>query len=126
MMGLQVENLVLNNTNPLHKMLGIYPDEIVNEGPFFQKRTARNKGCQIDYLIQGKFGVLYLCEIKFTTKLIRTNIIDEIQTKIDRLSLPRNFSIRPVLIHAGEVCEKVEDAHYFSRIIDIYDLFDEQ
>ncbi|MDF1794929.1 MAG: hypothetical protein P1U63_00180 [Coxiellaceae bacterium] len=35
-MGLQIENLILNNMNQINKLIGIYPDEILNEGPFFQ------------------------------------------------------------------------------------------
>ena len=50
-------------------------DEIINDGPFFQRKTARQKGCQIDYLIQTKFGILYLCEIKVAFKGIRANVI---------------------------------------------------
>ena len=56
--------------------MNIYPDEVVCDGPFFQRKTARKKGCQIDYLIQTKLGILYLCEIKFTRNIIRTSIID--------------------------------------------------
>jgi len=122
-MGFQIENLVLNNMNQINSLIGIYPDEILNEGPFFQRKTARQKGCQIDYLIQAKFGVLYLCEIKFTLKGIRTNVIKEVQEKIDRLSLPKNFSIKPVLIHVGDVYDEVLDSNYFSKIIDIAELF---
>ena len=62
-MGLQVENLILSNRQHLHSLIGLYPDEIICSGPFFQRKTARNKGCQIDYLIQTKLGILYLCEI---------------------------------------------------------------
>lgn len=122
-MGLQIENLVLNNMNQINSLIGVYPDEILNEGPFFQRKTTRQKGCQVDYLIQAKFGVLYLCEIKFTFKGIQTNVIKEVQEKIDRLSLPKNFSIKPVLIHVGDVYDEVLESNYFSKIIDIAELF---
>ncbi len=99
--------------------MGVYPDEIVNDGPFFQRKTDRQKGCQIDYLVQAKFGVLYLCEIKFSFKGIRSDVIADVQKKIDRLALPRNFSVKPVLLHVGDVHDEVLMGNYFSKIIDI-------
>lgn len=121
-MGLQVENLVLNNRKQINDLLGIYPDEIINDGPFFQNHTARQKGCQIDYLVQTRFGVLYLCEIKFAFKGIRSNVIGEVQEKIDRLLLPKNFSVKPILIHVGDVYDDVLESHYFSKIINLSEL----
>ncbi len=121
-MGLQIENLVLNNMNQINSLIGIYPDEIINEGPFFQRKTERQKGCQIDYLVQTKFGVLYLCEIKFAFKGIRASVIAEVQEKINRLALPRNFSVKPVLLHVGDVYDEVLTSNYFSKIINIAEL----
>ncbi|MDF1760352.1 MAG: ATP-binding protein [Coxiellaceae bacterium] len=118
-MGFQIENLVLNNMNQINSLLGIYPDEIINEGPFFQTKTDRQKGCQIDYLVHTKNGVLYLCEIKFSFKGIRSNVITEVKEKINRLSLPRNFSIKPILLHVGDVYEEVFSSNYFSKIVDV-------
>ena len=118
-MGLQIENLVLNNMSQINNLIGIYPDEIINEGPFFQRKTARQNGCQIDYLIQTKYGVLYLCKIKFALKGVRANVIKEVQEKINRLSLPKNFAVNPVLIHVGDVYDEVLGSNYFSKIIDI-------
>ena len=118
-MGLQIENLVLNNRQQINNLIGVYADEIINDGPFFQSKTARQKGCQIDYLIQARFGVLYLCEIKFAFKGIRSNVITEVQEKIERLSLPKNFSIKPILIHVGDVYDDVLTSNYFAKIIDM-------
>jgi hypothetical protein len=57
-MALQFENLVFNSRRQLHRLLGINPEEIVSENPFYQRKTLRHAGCQIDYLIQMKFGTL--------------------------------------------------------------------
>ena len=122
-MGLQMENLVLNNRRDIKDLIGIYSDEVVFDNPYFQRATERHKGCQIDYMIQTKFGNLYLCEIKFTRNVIRKDIIEEIKNKIRNLSIPRNFSIKPVLIHASEVHDEVLDSNYFAKIIDLTSLF---
>ena len=123
MMGLQIENLVLNNRHEIKKRLGIYPDEVVYDNPYFQRKTARQKGCQIDYMIQTKFGTLYLCEIKFSRYLIRKDIIQEVQEKIQAMSVPRNFSIKPVLIHASEIHDEVRESDFFVKILDLNNLF---
>ena len=103
----------------MNELIGVYSDEIINDGPFFQNTTTHQKGCQIDYLIQAKFGILYLCEIKFSFKGIRSNVIADVQEKIKRLSLPKQFSIKPVLIHVGDVYDDVLTSQYFSKIIDL-------
>jgi uncharacterized protein len=65
-MGLQFENLVLNSRRTLHEILAIDPHDIVNENPYCQRRTQRKAGCQIDYLVQTRFGTLYICEARFS------------------------------------------------------------
>jgi uncharacterized protein len=118
MMALQFENLVLNNRSLLHQTLNIHPNEIVLENPFYQHKTHRNPGCQIDYLIQTKFNTLYICEIKFSKNPVNSSVINEVQKKIDILSYPKGYSCRPVLIHVNGVTEDIIDSDYFASIID--------
>ncbi|MCB1213695.1 MAG: ATPase, partial [Chlamydiia bacterium] len=117
-MGLQFENLVLSNRLSLHALLGIRSEEIIYDNPFFQRATQAHKGCQIDYLIQTRFGTLYLCEIKFSKEKIGSRIIEEVREKVQRLSRPRHCSIRPVLIHVNGVTDDVLEAGYFSDVVD--------
>jgi AAA+ ATPase superfamily predicted ATPase len=117
-MGLQFENLVLSNRKILQNILEIDPSEIVNDNPFFQRKSYMREGCQIDYMIQTRFGTCYLCEIKFNSEKITKKVIDEVKRKIRSLALPRNMSIRPVLIHINGVDKSVSDSGFFSSIID--------
>jgi AAA+ ATPase superfamily predicted ATPase len=121
-MGLQFENLVLSNRKAVQQLLGIDPSEIVNDNPFFQRKTKNRQGCQIDYMIQTKFGTCYLCEIKFSAQEITKSVIDEVKQKIKSLALPRNMSVRPVLIHVNGIDEYVKKNDFFSYIIDFNDL----
>ncbi len=125
-MGFQIENLVLNNRDQIKEQLEIYPDEIVFDNPYFQRKTARQKGCQIDYMIQTKHGNLYLCETKFSRNIIRKDIINEVEEKIKSLSIPRNFSIKPVLIHASDVHDDVIDSDFFVKIINMSSFFNKE
>lgn len=124
-MGLQFENLVLNNRKPLHALLNIQSDEIINENPFFQRATKSTPGCQIDYMIQTKFHCLYICEIKFSKHPVGADVIRAVQEKIDRLKRPKGFSCRPVLIHANGVTSDLMESDYFAAIIDFGQLFNE-
>lgn len=123
-MGLQFENLVIYNSRCIMEKLGISLDSYVYDGPFFQTKTERTKGCQIDYLIQCKH-TLYVCEIKFSKNPIGRGVIEEVQKKIDSLSVPRLFSVRPILIHVGGVNPDVAEADYFDKIIDWTSLLSE-
>lgn len=124
MMGLQFENLVVHNRKTVWKLLGISPEEVVMDGPFFQKPTKRQPGCQIDYMIQTRFQNLYVCEVKFSKNPIGKKVIEEMEEKRMRLKLPRHFSIRPVLIHVNGVEDAVLDEGYFDKTIDFSQLLE--
>ncbi len=122
--GLQFENLVLNNRKEIHNKLGLRAEDIVSQNPYFQRATKRLEGCQIDYMIQTKFNTLYLCEIKFSKNPIDSKVINEVNQKINRLKIPRAYSIRPVLIHVNGVDDDVEISDFFAAIIDFGSLLD--
>jgi AAA+ ATPase superfamily predicted ATPase len=117
-MGLQFENLVLNNRRPIWKELHLFPEEILADNPFFQRKTTSASGCQIDYLIHTKFNTLYVCEIKFSKNPVGASIIQDVQEKIDRIQLPRGFSCIPILIHVNGVQDAVVDSGFFKIILD--------
>jgi len=119
MMGLQFENLILNSRAALISALEISPEDIMCDNPFFQKKTLKAPGCQIDYMIQTTFGTLYVCEIKFSKNRVGVSVIDEVQEKINALRFPRGFSCRPVLIHVNGVTQELIDSDYFAFIVDI-------
>lgn len=118
-MGLQFENLILNNRPLIHHSLNIKQEDIISENPFYQNKTSRYSGCQIDYMIQTKFGTLYICEIKFSKNTIDSSIINEVKQKINLLKYPKGYSCRPVLIHVNGVTENVIDSDYFAAIVDM-------
>ncbi|WP_194848565.1 AAA family ATPase [Candidatus Neptunochlamydia vexilliferae] len=122
LLGLQFETLVLNNVNELYKHLNIPPGDVQRAGPFFQRKSLKNRGCQIDLLIQTYHRVLYLVEIKFSQNEITNDVKSEVQRKIDALSLPKGFSVKPVLIHVNGVCGSVYPDRFFAHIVDFSDL----
>lgn len=121
-MGLQFENLVLNNRQIIKDILCINSQDIIYDNPFFQHKTLRQAGCQIDYMIQTKFSSLFVCEIKFSKYPVKYKVIEEVAQKIKNISAPKRISYRPVLIHVNGVENKVVESGYFSEIIDFSQL----
>ena len=121
-MGLQFENCVLNNRPLIWNALQIDSNEIESDNPFFQTKKAARQGCQIDYLIQTRFNILYACEIKFHQRELGTGVISDMKKKLAALALPRGFSVRPVLLHVNGVSDAVREDGYFSNIISFGDL----
>lgn len=114
-MGLQFENLVLNNLRQIVKMLEISPESLQSASPYFQNATKTSPGCQIDLLLQTKYTT-YLCEIQ-SSKTIGTEVITEVLEKINRLKIPKTVSLRPVLIYQGELSKQVIKENFFSKLI---------
>ncbi len=119
-MGLQFENLVLNNLNAIQRILNISPTSVLSITPYFQHKTQRKEACQVDLLIQTRH-TLYVCEIKFR-KHISLSVIDEIKEKICKLKIPKTLSGRPVLIYEGELSTNIESENFFSHLIPFEDL----
>ena len=117
-LGLQFENLVINNRNILHRLLNIPAGEIVMCNPYLQTATKQHQKCQIDYLVQTRFNTLYVCEIKFSKTEIGSQVINEVQEKMEKLAIVRGFSVRPVLIHVNGVTDSILAANYFANIVD--------
>lgn len=116
--GFQFESLVLNNRLLIQKKLRLLPEDIVADNSYYQRETKRAPGCQIDYLIQTRTNTLFACEIKFSQHELKTSIIKEMKEKIKKLSIPRNYTCLPVLIHVNGVAEEIQEANYFFEIID--------
>lgn len=117
--GLQLEQLLLQNPTLLLNTMKITVNDIICDGPFRQSKTTTQQGCQIDYLIQTTTKTLFVCEFKFTRREIGIDIIEQMQNKINALKVPRGFATVPVLFHISGVSSSVATNDYFYRIIDI-------
>lgn len=121
-LGFQIESLLLQNRFALLQAIGIKASDIAMDNPYIQHTTQRQKGCQIDYLIQTHTKNLFICEFKFNKRELGTEIIEEMKEKIERFSKPNGFGVVPILFHFGGVTSKVYESGYFYKIIDINDL----
>ena len=120
----RLQDQLLSNREFVFEALEIDPNIVICDNPYIQKKNSRQKGCQIDYLIQTKLNTLFLCEFKFKRHELPPSIIQEMKVKCNTLSVPRGLGTVPVLFHIGGISQKVEESSFFYRIVDLRDLFD--
>jgi AAA+ ATPase superfamily predicted ATPase len=114
-LGLQFENLVLNNIPTLSRSLRLGHTPLIAAAPYVQKPTNRKKGCQVDLLMLTKHS-LYIVEIK-RRRTIGNQVINEVKEKLRRLPLDRERSVRTALVYDGQLDGRVEEEGYFDFVI---------
>ena len=121
-MGLQFENLVVNNSRSLLKHLHLDRVMVLSAAPYQKRDGAKSgrKGCQIDLLIQSR-NSMWIVEIKRQAHIGR-EVMDEVREKCRRLCKPENVSLRTALVYDGELARSVEADGYFDAIVPFADL----
>ena len=119
-LGLQFENLVVGNLPGLLRSIGVESSLVRSASPYFQRRTNRQKACQVDLLIQTK-RTLYVCEVRCRSRIER-GVSEEVSRKIEALRVPSGMSIRPVLVYEGDLDPSIESEGYFDALVRFQDL----
>lgn len=116
-MGLQFENLAINNYRTLLPHLGLDRNLILSAAPFRRvaSEKSRKKGVQIDFLIQTKMSFC-LVEIKRQREIGR-EVIDEMKGKVERFAAPKGVSVRTALVYDGNLAPSVEADGYFDAVV---------
>lgn len=120
-LGLQFENLVVNNLAPLCHEIGLGRKLVTSAAPYARRKTASNPGLQVDLLIQTPKSV-YVVEVKRRNR-IDTSIEKEIEEKVSRLGIGSDKSVRTVLVYDGKLSPEVEENGFidflvpFSRLV---------
>ena len=119
-LGLQLENLVVNNVRDLLRPLRLEGVPILSAAPYRRNRTTKAKGCQIDLLIQSRKSVC-LVEVKHREE-IGEEVESEVAEKIACLGVPPNKTVRAALVYLGELKPVVRGNAYFDALISFADL----
>ena len=116
-MGLQFENLIVNNAMSLLPFLHVGNVIVESAAPYrnVRKETGTGNGCQIDLLIQTP-RTAYVVEVK-RRREIGPEVIDEVERKIKRLPLRKGMTPRPVLVYDGELHPAVEATGFFDAVV---------
>ena len=116
-MGLQFENLIVNNAMSLLPFLHVGNVIVESAAPYrnVRKEAGTGNGCQIDLLIQTP-RTAYVVEVK-RRREIGPEIIGEVERKIKRLPLRKGMTPRPVLVYDGELHPAVEATGFFDAVV---------
>ena len=119
-MGLQFENLVLNNFQTLARQIGLIGKNVESVAPYFRRGSASDGGVQIDMLVQLPKSV-YLIEVKRMNR-IPASVEQEVQRKIDRMPLKKGKSVKTVLVYDGELAPELEENGFFDYLVTMDEL----
>lgn len=100
MMGLQFENLVLNNFRSLVPLLGLEGRLVVSVAPFRCANAAKGGGVQIDLLVQTE-GTAYIVEVKRTRGELGMDVAAQLAQKASRLPVRPGIAVRTALVYDG-------------------------
>ena len=114
-MGLQFENMILNNLPSLAPRLGLGSAIVTSAAPYYRKGRRKGEGVQVDLLVQTAKSVCAV-EIK-RQRRIDESVEREVGEKLNRLKLPRDISRRTALVYEGKLAQSVEDSGFFDFII---------
>lgn len=121
-LGLQFENLVVNNYSELIPHLHLDSVLLTSAAPYRKVPipSRQQKGYQIDLLIQSR-RTIYIIEIK-RKKEIGRSVISEVDEKAKQLKRSKDVSIKTALVYAGTLAPIVEADGYFDAIVPVESL----
>ena len=119
-MGLQFENLVLNNFTELLPKMGLSDKLFVSAAPYRNARESKGGGCQIDLLIQTR-KTAYVVEIK-RKREIGNEVCDEVARKVKRLPVLEGVSVRTCLVYDGVLAPSVVADDFFDTLVSVREL----
>lgn len=116
-MGLQFENLIVNNYRELLSPLHLERSLVMSAAPFARPgdRSSKRQGVQIDLVIQTRLSRC-LVEVKRRREIGR-EVISEMQEKIRRLSRRDGITTRTALVYCGHLAPSVEADGYFDAVV---------
>lgn len=122
-LGFSFERFCRKNHRLIARILGFHAVKY-KSGAFYNKSTEKSDpGYQFDLIFDRNDHVLTLCEIKYLNKKVGTNVIAEMESKIERLNPSNKKTIHRVLICNEGAEEALIARHYFDKVITLEDLF---
>ena len=122
MMGLQFENLVLNNFRSLVPLLNLEGRLVVSAAPYRCFRTSRGGGVQIDLLVQTE-GTAYIVEVKRTRGELGMDVAAQIAQKAERLPVRPSVAVRTALVYDGRISKSLASSDAIDFLVPAERLF---
>lgn len=119
-MGLQFENLVLNNFRMLLPGLHLQGVQVFSAAPFRKIGKAGCRGVQIDLLVQTRKSIVVV-EIKRKGE-IGEEVEREVDEKVAQLNVRDGLSVRTALVYAGHLAKSVRSSGGFDALVAVEEL----
>ena len=116
-MGLQFENLVLNNFRSLLAPLHMDNAMLMSAAPYSRRggSSGGREGVQVDLLLQTRMS---MCVVEIKRKAsIGREIIDEVRRKCKLVPKRRGVSLHTAIVYEGEIAPSVEADGYFDAVV---------
>lgn len=114
-LGLQFENLVLNQMTELLPLVGLGGLPVLSAAPWRTRGKGKGTGIQIDLLVQTRKSVCVV-EIK-RRRRIGEEVEAEVARKVRALHVRPGVSVRTALVYEGELAPVVRGNGYFDAIV---------
>ncbi len=120
--GTAVEHICRQHAHRIAEILGFSGIDY-RVGPYFRPPQKDRRGVQIDLIFDRDDHILNLCEIKTSKGVIKSSILEEIESKRSILQdiYPRH-TISPVLIYDGELAPAVARSPMITHKIEVCSL----
>lgn len=119
-LGLAFERFCLKNAYTLAHLME-FENKVIGCGNIFNTKAL---GYQYDLVYIRSDSVITLCEIKYTTQPVGTNIIGDMEKKIKNTLFPKDVTIEKVLICNQPPMKAVVESRYFHKILTAQDIFE--
>ena len=114
-LGLQFENLVLNQVTELLPLVGLGGLPVLSAAPWRTRGKGKGAGVQIDLLVQTRKSVCVV-EIKRRRRICE-EVEAEVARKVRALHVRPGVSVRTALVYEGELAPVVRGNGYFDAIV---------
>jgi uncharacterized protein len=116
--GRSFEYLCLQHADLISQQLGFSGIDFTI-GPYFAPTKGTEAGVQVDLVFDRADGVLTVCEMKYSRRPVGTDVIPEMERKVQSLQRASNRkTIQRVLITRDKPTQSLLETGYFYRIID--------
>jgi uncharacterized protein len=121
-MGRSFEYLCMQHAREISRLVGFSAVDFT-VGPYFVPPRQRRAGIQVDLVFDRADNVLNVCEMKFSRRAVGTEVIADMERKIELLQpIAAGKTIQPLLIVRGKPSHDLLDRGYFYRIIEAREL----
>lgn len=122
-LGFSFERFCRRNHRQIAKILGFNAVRYQSGSCFNRQITTESPGFQIDLLFERADKVITFCEMKYVQGKVGTDIIEEMERKIELFNPAKKFTIHKVLITTEGASDALISRHYFDRVITLDEFF---